>query len=114
MAKCRIDYKINNEHFKTIGIFKSNRLTFMENDIKFSITINDNSLELRRENDEYKLKIILADKSSCIYELKNINVGKLNIEVLKKSLEIKNNYIKAKYKLDDALFDLELTYEVIE
>lgn len=86
----------------------------MEDDIKFNITFKENSLEIKRENSEYKLKLILTDESSCIYELKNINVGKLNIEVFKKSLEIKDNYIKAKYKLDDALFDLELTYEVIE
>ena len=113
MPKCKISYKINGDKFNTLGIYKNNRLSFMEDDIKFNIIIKDNSLELIRENTEYRLKLILSINSNCIYELKNINVGKLNIDVEKKMLYIKDGFIKAKYKLDDALFDLELTYEVI-
>lgn len=113
MARCKIDYKINNEHFNSLGIYKDNKLTFMENDIKFILSFSNDTLEILRENNEFKLKLILGKNSTCTYELKNTNVGILSINVINKSLEIKDGIIKALYKLDDAIFDLNLTYEVI-
>ena len=114
MSKCRINYKINDKSFEVLGIFKNNKLTFMENDIKFNITFKENYLDLNRENDEYKLKLILSQESMCTYELKDIMYKKMVMKVETKSLEISNNIIKEKYKLEDTLFNLYLTYEVIE
>ena len=113
MARCKVNYKINDEHFETLGILKDNKLTFMENDIKFSLTFNNDSIIIIRENSEYKLKLTLGSTSNCTYNLKNTNIGTLNIEVVNKLLEIKEGLIKSKYKLDDLLFNLYLTYEVI-
>lgn len=113
MARCKINYKINDEKYSLLGIIKDNKLTFMENDIKFIIKFDTNHLEMTRENNEYKLKIVLSDESFCAYQLKNINVGKLNIDIVKKQLDIKDGFIEAKYKLDEADFNLKLTYEVI-
>ena len=114
MARCKVSYKINDESFDILGIKKDNTLTFMENDIKFKINIKENDVELIRENNEYKLKIILSNDAHATYELKNVNVGKLNIDIKLLKLDIKDHSIKAKYKLDDALFNLDLKYEVIK
>lgn len=114
MPRCKINYKINNDEFNALGIYKDNKLSFMENDIKFNIIIKDNYLELNRENNEYKINLIIGSNSSCTYELKDVMYKKMFMNVETKSLEISNNIIKAKYKLEDTLFNLYLTYEVIE
>ena len=114
MSKCRINYKINDNEFNTLGIYKDNKLTFMEDDIKFNVTFKEDCLELNRENSEYKINLIIGSNSSCTYELKDVMYKKMSMNVETKSLEISNNTIKAKYKLEGTLFNLNLTYEVIE
>ena len=114
MSRCKVFYKINSDIFETLGILNGNRLTFMENDIKFILEFNNEELKIKRENNEYKINLIIGKNSSCTYELKDIKYKKLVMNVDIKSLEINNNEIKAKYKLEDVIFNLYLKYEVIE
>ena len=114
MSKCRVSYKINNDTYNSLGIIKDNRITFMENDIKFILKYDENNINITRENSEYKINLKLGDDSSCTYELKDQMYKKMIMKVETKSLDVKNNEIRAKYKLEEVLFNLCLTYEVIE
>lgn len=111
MSKIKANYKINDKLFETIGIKNKNKLIFKEDNISFSVIINDNEIILNRENNEYKLNITLNDNSECIYEL--IGHSIMNLNVKKNKLQIEENKIVATYKLNDEIFNLEINYEVI-
>ena len=47
MSRCKVFYKINSDIFETLGILNGNRLTFMENDIKFILEFNNEELKIK-------------------------------------------------------------------
>lgn len=111
MSKIKVKYKINNSSRECIGIKRKNKITFNDDNTKFSIVLDDD-IVLKRTTDEYELILTFSNKDTCTYNLKHYGI--MNIDIKRISLEHNKNNLKIKYELNDELFVFELSYEVIE
>jgi hypothetical protein len=111
MSKIKVEYKINNENKICMGIMSKNKITFKDEDTKFSIILG-NEVVLKRSTNEYELIITFGSLDTCTYNLKHYGI--MNIDVKKISLENNKNNLKIKYEINNEIYDFELNYEVIE
>jgi len=115
MSKININFSLknNNEVYskKNIkGILKDNELIFNDSNIITTVTLGD-ILKIKRSSKEYLLSYILDSKQKtlCAYYISGLKLDLL-IETLE--LKVKDNFIYAKYKVEDDLKELKIEYEV--
>lgn len=110
----KIKLKTNEEIItkETTGLKVDNKIIYSESNITTTITLNEDNIILTRENNEYKITLNFNNnKSIGEYYLKGYNKFDLNIKLNK--LEIKNNFIKIKYELNDDDILFECHYEEV-
>ena len=123
MEKIKINLNLKNSKenlSKTIiGHKRGNKLHFLDDDVKVTITVEE-IITMRRVSNEYEiiLKFKEGEIKSGIYNLKKLNYN-LPIDIKTNNLYIDSGQIKVDYeltsdgvKMDRFLF--ELNYEVIE
>jgi hypothetical protein len=99
--------------FSVQGKKDKNRLLFDEDNIKINVVINDNDFSLIRQSDAFLLKYDFNEENpSGVYDIKDL--GKLDLDIDLKKLEIKDNLLVVEYNLNDTSFEYLLEYEVIE
>lgn len=115
MSKININFSLkNNEEVyskKNIkGILKDDELIFNDSNIITTVTLG-NIIKIKRSSKEYLLSYILDSKHNtlCAYYINGLKF-ELLVETL--DLKIKDNYIYAKYKVEDDLKELKIEYEV--
>ncbi len=116
MSKITINLSLKNgkENYckKNIkGTLNSNKLVFIDNNIMTTITL-DKVIKIKRSCNEYTLCFNLDSKKDtvCAYY---INDSNLNLKIRTLKLDVKDNYIYAKYILEEDVIELEIDYEVI-
>ena len=103
MSKIKFDAKLNSKtdklHVFGVGIRSGNRISYKENDVKVTIYLYPNKLEMERETDEYKVKLSfkLMDKELSTYKLKGHDEFLLDVDT--RTLYISDNCIKINYAL---------------
>lgn len=88
------------EKIDTIGIKKSNIISYINNNIKHKLIIEENKIILQRENEEFSHEIIFDENKTkkTEYYLKELHHSlEFNIET--KSINISDNKIDVTYKI---------------
>lgn len=77
-----------------------NVITYMEDDLKVSISIFETFVKIRRFNEDYDLNLEfdLSEDKICKYSVKSIGLD-LDLLVRTKELEIEDNRVYIKYEL---------------
>ena len=77
-----------------------NVITYMEDDLKVSISIFETFVKMRRCNEDYDLNLVfdLNEDKVCKYSVKSIGLD-LDVLVRTKELEIYDNRVYIKYEL---------------
>ena len=120
MSKIDIDFKLISSEdkiqTKISGIFNSNRIVYIDNDVKTTIIL-DEEVIMKREGKDYILNFIFSKdkKTFGSYELTSYKVS-IPLEIDTKELLIKDNYLKIEYHLcidqeDKGIYKLELNYK---
>ncbi len=115
MSKIKFDAKLKskdeNLHIFGIGIKSGNRISYKENDVKVTVYIYPNKVEMERVTDEYKVKLSfkLEDKELSTYKINNHDEFLLDVDT--KTLFISDNCIKVDYTLEDNEFSYILSVE---
>ena len=97
------------------GIIKNNIIKYKHNNDEFIININKDRLVFNKKNKETILKYVFvkAKNNESYYKIIKNNV-KIYINVLTKSIKIKDNTIDVNFMLENCKSILHLEYEVIE
>lgn len=115
MSKIKFDLKLKskdeNLHIFGLGVKSGNRITYKENDVKVTIYVYPNKVEMERVAKEYKVKLSfkLEDKELSTYKLNGHDEFLLDVDT--KSLFISDNCIKVDYVLEDNEFSYILSVE---
>lgn len=104
-----------NEEFITkelTGLKVDNKIIYNDLNVTTTIILNENNILLTRENNEYKIILNFNNnQSNGEYYLKGYNKFDLNIKL--NLIEIKKNFIKIKYELNDDDICFECHYEEV-
>ena len=115
MSKIKYDAKLksneDNLHIFGTGIKAGNKISYKENDIKVTLYLYPDRIDMERESSEYKVKLAfkLNDKGLSIYKLKGHDEFLLDVDT--KELIISDNYIKIDYTLEGNEFSYILSLE---
>jgi len=123
MAKVHISTVLNSSEngitkYDGYGVLKDNRLTFYDDKIKVVIEYNNNTLNLERSNDEYRivLPFEISLTKEGIYDIKCDSI-QIPVKVTTNNLCIEDGLIHVEYSLllgdtsqGDFVYDIE--YEV--
>lgn len=117
MSKIKIHYTLIHENdvieFSTLGIFNQNKIHFKEHDTTFDIFISEDSVLLKRKNQDYSLCIEFnITNSKGTYNIDKI--GEIELIPTINKLLIKEGQVEIDYILNDETFKFNLQYEVIE
>lgn len=88
---------------KNIEITDYNNIIFDDENVKTSIKIEENSIILIRENEEYKFYLELSDDANAYYYLTKEDT-KFNIIVENSCYKVTENYITIDYKIESNEF----------
>ena len=101
------------------GIYHDNKIIYNDGNIKVTLLIQNNKIEMKRETREYKINMLFDTKSETNgeYDILDLNMS-MNIYVTTENLEIKDNIIIIMYslKINDEFignYDFKLEYEVL-
>lgn len=114
MSKINIKSELKNctegtiHKINTTGNFIDNKIIYKDENTIVTIFINDNKIEIERDNSDYKLNMIFdSNKSYYTINLKENNL-KFDLDIELKNLDIYMNKIEITYKSDcEYLFTLE-------
>ena len=115
MSKIKFDAKLkskdDNLHIFGVGIRSGNKINYKEEDVKVTLYIYTNKVEMERETTEYKVKLSfkLEEKEISTYKLKGHDEFLLDVKT--KTLYISDNCIKIDYSLEDNEFSYVLSME---
>lgn len=105
MSKIMVNSKVSSDNendvlTSTYGIRNENLITYKDNNVFVNILLSNDSVFIKRECDEFILKLTFKENSKCFgsYFIKDINS---NLEVFSKTkkLLIENNKIYIEYEL---------------
>lgn len=101
------------------GILKNNEIVFYENDVKVLILFFDNSLHLKRINENYTIELVFENSltKDGIYDIKCDSM-QIPVKTITKVLEITDGNIHIEYELElggsnQGNFVYNVNYEVI-
>lgn len=98
--------------FDEKGIKNNNKVTYASDNIKHIIKINDNSIMLVREANEFINTFVFnKDKSSCNYFLKDNNYD-VDIDIKTNMVNYDNDYIIIRYLILDSNCEYEYKLEM--
>lgn len=114
MSKINIKSELKNctestiHKINTTGDFIDNKIIYKDENTLVTIFINDNKIEIERDNSDYKLNMIFdSNKSYYTINLKE-NDLKFDLDIELKNLYIYMNKVEINYKSDcEYLFTLE-------
>lgn len=114
MAKKLIKTRLKNSeetiNLQVNAIINDNKILYKDKDVTNTVIIDDNSVDIIRKNDEYQLSMKFSKNSSqCTYKLLKLD-RILNMDIETINLDIKDNYLFIKYKLNDEIFEYEIKY----
>lgn len=96
----------------TSGIKNKNKIIYMENNIKVSITLLKNELNIKRICNEYEVELNLKNKVKTISNYKLFGSSKIfRLETFTNFLDIGDNKIDVDYNLEGNNF--KFTIEVV-
>lgn len=94
----------NNKYIiDTHGIKNKDKITYLDNDVKTIIKISKDKVIIQRDNEEFSHTMIyeLNKTTESNYFLKELKTS-FSIFVHTTSLEIKDNYLKISYQLEES------------
>ena len=114
MSKINIKSELKNctentiHKINTTGDFSDNKIIYKDENTLVTIFINDNKIEIERDNSDYKLNMIFnSNKSYYTINLKEDDL-KFDLDIELKNLYIYMNKVEITYKSDcEYLFTLE-------
>lgn len=98
------------------GIYHDNQLIYKEDNILVTISLFDNKLVMKRENEEYKAVLSLEENKLTKNKYTIKNIGDLYISIETKEIVIKDKLVLVKYLVVDSeiTFCYELNYTILE
>ena len=101
------------------GICHDNKIIYNDGNIKVTLLLEDNKIEMKRQTKEYTINMLFDTKSETNgeYDILDLNIT-MDLKVQTKKLEINNNNIIIIYslKINDEFignYDFKLEYEVL-
>lgn len=102
------------------GLYHDNRIIYNDGNIKVTLLLEHNKIEMKRETKEYEIKMLFDTnaETSGIYNIYDLNII-MDLKVQTKKIEINNNNIVIMYslKINNEFignYDLKLEYEVLQ
>ena len=100
--------------FNENGIKNKNKISFLNDNVKYNITNNDNEVILKREgNDFINYFKFNVDSSICNYLLKDNNYD-VDIDIKTNIIDVNDNVIYVKYVIIDSMCEYEFKIEINE
>lgn len=124
MSKVKIKLKLasasENYEKSLMGTYRGNKLYFLDEKVKVTVTFTDDVITMRRLSNEYEI-ILNFKKNSIlkgIYNLKKLNYD-LPIDIKTNTMYIDSGQFKVDYELSSEnvqmdKFLFEINYEVVE
>ncbi len=115
MSKIKFDAKLKskdeNLHIFGLGVRSDNRICYKEENVKVTLYIYPNKVEMERVTKEYKVKLSfkLEDKELSTYKVNGYDEILLDVDT--KNLFISDNCIKIDYTLEGNEFSYVLSVE---
>ena len=105
----------NKINFNNEGIIKNNIIKYNIDNDEFILTINKDRFIFNKRNKDSTLKYVFTIKSNneSFYKINENNL-KIYINLLTKSIKIKDNTIDINFMLENCKSILHIEYEVIE
>lgn len=101
------------------GIYYDNKIIYNDGNIKVTLLLDDNKIEMKRLTKEYEIKMLfdVNNETIGIYNIFDLNL-KMDLEVQTKMLKISNDCIMIMYclKINNEFignYDLKLEYNVL-
>lgn len=109
------DDKIVIDNKKVVGIKSDPKITFKDDDITVTITMDNNKIMMKRVNKDYELILEFEERINTTgkYFLNNDNLW-LPIEVFTDKILVSEKSIEVDYYIDKINFNFTLSFEVIE
>lgn len=102
------------------GLYHDNKIIYNDGNIKVTLLLEDNKIEMKRETKEYEIKMLFDTniETSGTYNIYDLNII-MDLKVETKKLVINNNIIVIMYslKINNEFignYDLKLEYEVLQ
>lgn len=103
------------DHFLVKGVKLENRIVYLENDITVTLLYQDNKIEIKRETDDYIIRLYFEEgkKTEGTYFLKEYQQS-LPLQVITNKMFYEENRVEIEYSLsieedfDHFFFTLEL------
>ena len=115
MSKIRVEMSLkskdDNLHIISEGINSGNRINYGEEDVKVTLIVSSEKVEMERVAKEYRVHLVfsISKKELSTYKLIGHDEFILNVET--KLLEISENEIKIDYILENNEFSYVLNME---
>lgn len=100
--------------FEEKGIKIKNKISYLNNNIKNTIKINDNGVILIRENDEFLNTFVFNNKKSTTNYLLKENNYSFDLDVITTHIDVSDNIINIKYKIVETNCEYEFKIEMSE
>ena len=116
MPKIKIKYELksNDDIIKKelLGIKRKETIIFNDDNILTNITISNDNIIVKRDNNESCLTICLGNINKGTYFLKEYN-KQIDIDINFKEKQVTDNMIYFRYESNDNKIEYKLYYEVI-
>lgn len=101
-------------YFDEKGIENKNKISFIKDDVKYSIKLSDSEITILREGNDYINSFIFnRTKGSSSYTLKDNNYT-IDMDIIVKELIINDNSFCVKYLISDTNCEYEFKLEMSE
>lgn len=115
MSKIRVEMSLkskdNDLHIISEGIKSGNRINYQEENVKVTLTISNDKVEMERVAKEYRVKLVFSISKKELSTYKLIGHDEFLLDVDTKLLEISDNKIKIDYTLEENEFSYVLNME---
>ena len=103
--KVLIKTNLNNVLDEFKGTFLNNRIVYIDNGVKTILDLNKKIFIRDNTNSSYKIELDFLNNDYKVYVNSNMYV---NINIMLKTYEYKENKIKIVYFIDDTKYDYEI------
>lgn len=99
---------------KVIGLKNKNKITYNDDNMTVTISLNDNKITMERVCDEYTLTLPFEEKTNTSgrYFSNKLNLW-LPLDIFTDKILVSEKSVKIKYKIEDKKFDFVIDFEVI-
>ena len=95
-----------------IGIKNKSKITYFDNDVKYTIKIKENEVYLSREGASFFNSFLFNNKKSTSNYLLKENNYNFDLEILTSFIDVKDNHIHINYKIVETNCDYEYQIEM--